>query len=53
VAVEAIHRATSDKDTTWVALRVPKCMTVEIGEYLARDKRFLLVAATPPDGAAR
>lgn len=47
VAVEAVHRATSSGDATWLALRIPRCWTAEIGEYIARDKRFLLVAARP------
>jgi hypothetical protein len=47
VAVEVVHRAVSSSDATWLALRVPQCWTAEIGEYVSRDKRFLLVAAHP------
>jgi len=48
VAVEVVHRPSGASDSTWLALRIPSCRLSEIGEYLAREKRFLLVAANPP-----
>ena len=48
VAVEAVHRPRSAGDSTWVALRVPNCRVGDIGEHLAREHRFLLVAANAP-----
>ncbi len=41
--VEAVHRPVEAGDDTWVALRVPPCHSGEIGEYLAREHRFLLL----------
>jgi len=48
LVVEAVHRPVEKSDSTWVALRVPSCRYKDVGEYLSRDRRFLLVAANPP-----
>lgn len=47
IIVEAVHRSTQAGDTRWVALRVPKRRYPDVGEYLAREWQFLLVAANP------
>lgn len=48
LAVEAVHRPTKAGDATWVALRVPSCRLADVGQYISRESRFLLVAANPP-----
>jgi hypothetical protein len=49
LAVEAVHRPTKAGDSTWVALRVPKCRLADLGEYVVSgESRFLLVAASRP-----
>ncbi|HEY1219198.1 MAG TPA: hypothetical protein VGF03_09690 [Bryobacteraceae bacterium] len=45
VAVEVVHRSTGAADSPWVGLRVPSCRLQEIGEFVMRDKHFLLTAA--------
>jgi hypothetical protein len=47
VAVEAVHRPVANGDTTWLALRIPHCRLPEIGEFLAREERFVLLAEGP------
>ena len=48
VEVEVVHRSTGPSDSSWVGLRVPPCRIQDVGEYVARDKHFLLVAAAAP-----
>ena len=48
VSVEAVHRPAATGDRTWLALRIPHGLLPEIGEFLARDNRFLLLAEGPP-----
>lgn len=48
LAVEAMHKARAEGDSSWVALRVPKCRYQEVGEFIAQDKGFLLVAVNSP-----
>jgi hypothetical protein len=42
--VEAVHRQIAPADDSWIALRVPFNQTSIVGEYLARDHHFLMVA---------
>jgi hypothetical protein len=45
VPVEVVHRSMGASDSPWVGLRVPSCRLQEIGEFLLREKHFLLTAA--------
>lgn len=47
--VEAVHRPATAVDNTWLALRLPRCQIREIGEFLAREDRFLLIAPAGPN----
>jgi hypothetical protein len=41
--VEAIHHPVGSADSAWLALRIPRCHSTEVGEYLARASHFLMI----------
>ena len=53
VQVEVVHRATSSTDAIWAGLRIPSCRIQDIGEFLGREKHFLLAASAPPPARNR
>jgi hypothetical protein len=49
--VLAVHNALSDKDASWVALRVAPDRGREFGAFLAATTKYLLIADEQPSGS--